>query len=142
MHPIARNRGKKPIIPDDVDTPADDELSLSNSPSLSVSLEKNAQESAKAKLRKRPLYHPAFSDAVSSASHRARREADKRHNQPVQAPGNASVLPEGTVPPILLAGMMPPMPLVHPAFGIGPTFYMPHAALIRRPDNMLSSLLG
>ena len=37
---------------------------------------------------------------------------------------------------------MPPMPLVHLAFGAGPTFYMPPKALIRRPDGMLSSLLG
>ena len=34
------------------------------------------------------------------------------------------------------------MLLVHPAFGTGPTFYMPPAALIRGPDDMLSSPLG
>ena len=34
------------------------------------------------------------------------------------------------------------MPVVHPAFGTGPTFYMSLAALIRRPDDMLSSPLG
>ena len=34
------------------------------------------------------------------------------------------------------------MPLVHSAFGTGPTFYMPPTALIRRPDDMLSSPLG
>ena len=37
---------------------------------------------------------------------------------------------------------MPPKPFIHPAFGTGPTFYMPPAALIRRPDDMLSSPLG
>ena len=37
---------------------------------------------------------------------------------------------------------MPPMPLVHPAFGIGPTFYMSLAASIRGPDDMLSLPLG
>ena len=36
MHPIARNRGKEPVIPDDIGTLADDELSSSNSPSLSL----------------------------------------------------------------------------------------------------------
>ena len=46
------------------------------------------------------------------------------------------------MPPVLLTSMMPPMPLVHPAFGTGPTFYMPPAALIRRPDDMLFSFLG
>ena len=34
------------------------------------------------------------------------------------------------------------MPLVHPAFGIGLTFYMPLAALIQRPGDMLSLPLG
>ena len=34
-HPIARDKGKEPIIPDDVDTPADDELSSGGSPNLS-----------------------------------------------------------------------------------------------------------
>ena len=37
---------------------------------------------------------------------------------------------------------MPPIPLVHPAFGAGPTFYMPPTALIRALDNMLSLPLG
>ena len=36
---------------------------------------------------------------------------------------------------------MPPISLVHHAFGTGPTFYMPLEALIRRPDDMLSSPL-
>ena len=31
--------------------------------------------------------------------------------------------------------------VLHPTFGIRPTFYMPFAALIRRPDDMLSSPL-
>ena len=34
------------------------------------------------------------------------------------------------------------MPLIHPAFGTRPTFYMPPAALIRRLDDMLSLPLG
>ena len=46
------------------------------------------------------------------------------------------------MPPVLLAVMMPSMPLVYPAFGIGPMFYMLPVALIRRPDDMLSSPLG
>ena len=78
MHQIARNRGKEPIIPDDIDTPVDDELSLGNSQSLSLSPAKNARESTKARSRKRPSHHPAFSDAFSGASCRARREAGRR----------------------------------------------------------------
>ena len=34
------------------------------------------------------------------------------------------------------------MLLVHPAFDTGPTFYLPHVDLIRRPDDMLSLPLG
>ena len=37
MHPIARNKGKEPIVSDNVDTPVDDELSSTNSPSSSLS---------------------------------------------------------------------------------------------------------
>ena len=78
MHPIAHNREKEPIIPDNVDTPTDDELSSGSSPSLSLSSAKNAQDSTKAKSRKKPSHHPAFSDAISGASRRARKEADRR----------------------------------------------------------------
>ena len=81
MHSIARNRGRKPIIPDDVDTLTDDELSLGSSPCLGLSLANNAWESIKAKSCKSPTHHPAFSDVVSGASRRARREAGKRYNQ-------------------------------------------------------------
>ena len=91
---IARNRGKEPIVPDDVNTLVDGEFSSGSSPSLSLSLTKDAQKSTKAKPHKRPLHHPTFSDVVSSASGRARREADRRQNQPVQAPRNMLVFPE------------------------------------------------
>ena len=37
---------------------------------------------------------------------------------------------------------MPSIPFVHPAFGTWPIFYMPPVALIRGPDDMLSSPLG
>ena len=41
---IAHNKGKKPIVPDDVDTPVDDELSSGSSPSLSLSSEKEGAQ--------------------------------------------------------------------------------------------------
>ena len=66
--PITRDKGKKPIVPDDVDTLVGDELSLGSSPSLSLLSAKNAWESTKTISRKRSSPHPAFSDAVSSAS--------------------------------------------------------------------------
>ena len=39
-------------------------------------------------------------------------------------------------------GTMPLVPPAHPTFGATPMFYAPPAALIRRPDDMLSSPLG
>ena len=80
MHSITHNKGKDSIIPDNIDTSLDDDLSLGSSPSLSLSLAKNAQESTKTRSRKRPSPHPAFSDAVNGASRRARREAGRRKN--------------------------------------------------------------
>ena len=53
-----------------------------------------------------------------------------------------SVLPEGTMPPLLPSGMIPPMSFVHPVFGTKPTLYIPPVALIHRPDDMLSFSLG
>ena len=70
------------------------------------------------------------------------RETSRRQNQPIQAPRKTSVLPEGTMPPVLPASMMPQMPFVHSAFGAGPTFYMLPTALILKPDDMLFSPLG
>ena len=66
--PIARDKGKEPIAPNDVDTPADDELSLGNSPSLSLSSIKNAPESPKTRSYKRLSPHLAFIVVVSCAS--------------------------------------------------------------------------
>ena len=141
-HSITSKREKEPIILDDVDTLTDDELSSSSSPSLSLSPTKNAWENAKVKSRKSLSHHPAFSNAVSGASRRARRETSRRQNQPLQAPRNVSVLPEGTMPLVLPVGMRPQISFVHLAFGTGPTFYMPHAALICRLDDMLYLALG
>ena len=45
------------------------------------------------------------------------------------------------MPPVFPFGTMPPMPLIHPAFGTGPMFYMPPVTLICRLDDMLSTPL-
>ena len=100
--------------------PADTELSSGNSSPLSLSPTKDARGSKREKSHERHLQHPAFSDVVSGASRRARREAGMRQNQPAQAPRNMSVLPEGATSPVLLAGTKPPTSLVHPAFGVDP----------------------
>ena len=82
MRSISPNRGKESIVPNDVDTLADDELSLDSSSPLSFSSAKDTQGSTKAKSHKRPLQHSALSDVVSGASCRERREAGRRQNQP------------------------------------------------------------
>ena len=79
-HPIARNKGKEPIIPDVVDAFADDELFSGRSPSMSPSLERNARGSISAKLRMKHSHRPAFSDAVSGAFGMAMREANRKQN--------------------------------------------------------------
>ena len=77
-HQPARNKGKEPITLVNVDTLVDNELSLGNSPPLSISQVNDARGSAKAKSRKRPSHHLAFSDSISGTSRRARREAGRR----------------------------------------------------------------
>ena len=81
MHSIARTKVKEPIVPDDVDTLTDDELSSGSSSPLNLSPTKDTQGCTKAKSYKRPLQYLTFSDAVSGVSHRARREAGRRQNQ-------------------------------------------------------------
>ena len=124
-HLVPRNRGKEPIIPEEDDALADDELSSGSSSPLGRSPAKNTR----AKLRKRTLHHHAFSDVVSGSSRWARREAGRGQYQLDRASDDASVL---------LAGAMPSMPFVHPAFGKRPTFYMPPTTSIWGPDDMLS----
>ena len=87
---------------------------------------RNSRGSTRAKSLRKHSHHPALSDAISGASRRAREQLNRRQNQLLQAPQNASMLPDG---------MMPPM---HPAFGVEPTFYAQLTTLIRGPDDMLS----
>ena len=68
-HPIARNKGKKPIIFGDGDAPVDDELSSRRSPSMSPSPRRNAWGSTRAKLQRKHLHRPALSYIVSGTSH-------------------------------------------------------------------------
>ena len=75
MHPVARNKGKEPIVPNDVDAQADDELSSGRSPSRTPSLGLLLVRNKRAKSGKRPSHSPAFSHIVSGAFRRVRREA-------------------------------------------------------------------
>ena len=129
---IARDKGKGTIVLDDVDTPVDDKLSSDSSPSLNLLLTRNTRESIRIISYKRPSPHHAFSDAISGASRKVRREAGRRQYQPGPASGN---------PPVLPSSMLPLVPPAHSAFGTTPTFYVSPVALIWRPNDMLSSPL-
>ena len=122
--PITHDKGKGVIVPNNIDTPGDDELSLGNSPSLNLLSAKNTWESTRTRSRKRPSPHPVFSDAISGASRRVRREASRRHYRLSQASGNSLVL---------LSGTLQPVPLEHHAFGTTVMFYIPPATPRRWP---------
>ena len=112
---ITRDKGKGPVVPDDFDTPTNDELSSSNFSSLNLSPVKNTRESTRTRSGKRPSPHPTFSDAISGASRRERRGAGKTQYRLGPAQRNPPVLPSGT---------LPPASPVHPAFGTTPIFYV------------------
>ena len=78
LHPVPRNKGKEPIIPDKADALTDDELSSGSSPPLGLSPVKNTR----AKSCKRTSHRLAFSNAVNGMSRRARREVGKGQYQP------------------------------------------------------------
>ena len=94
LHPVPRNKGKKPIILDEADVAVNDELSLGSSPPLGLSPTKNTRS----KSCKRTLHRPTFSDAVSGASCRERREEGRGQYQPDRAPGDALVFPTCAMP--------------------------------------------
>ena len=123
-HPTARNKEKKPIVLNDVDTPANDELFSGSSPNLSP------VKSSRARSRQRHSHRPAFGNVDNGTFNRARKEKSRGQNQPNKVPGKASALSTGVVPPI--------QP-VYPAFSIGPTLYISPAATIQSLDNMFSS---
>ena len=115
-HPIVRIKGKKLIALDDVDTPANDELSLSSSPNPSpVKIKRN-----KDRLSQRHSHHPAFSNSNCGTFCRA---TGRGQNQPNEATGNAFTLPTG----------MMPIHLVYLVFGVGPALYMLPTTAIRVP---------
>ena len=115
-HPIVRIKGKKLIALDDVDTPANDELSLSSSPNPSLVKSKRNKD----RLNQRHSHHPAFSNSNGGTFRRA---TGRGQNQPNEAPENAFTLPTG----------MMPIQLVYPVFGVGPALYMLPTTAIRVP---------
>ena len=73
LPPSSHGKGKEAVIPDDIDLPADDELSFGSSPLLRRSSSPNAAEAYSRKRPSRPL-----SQSISVARHRTRREPSVR----------------------------------------------------------------
>ena len=67
-HPTVRDKGKKPIIPNDADILVDNELSFGSSPNPSP------VKSNRARLRQRHSHHPSFSNTDNGLLRLARRE--------------------------------------------------------------------
>ena len=97
-HPAVRDKGKKHIALDDVDTPADDELSSGSSPNPSPVKSKSNKD----RTRQRHSHSPAFSNSNGGT---LRRATSRGQNPPCQAPGNAFVLPTGTMLNIIISVM-------------------------------------
>ena len=75
-HSTARDKGKEPIVPNNVDTPAYDELSSGSSPNLSLA------KSSRVRSRQRHSHRPTFSNADNGTFCRARKETGRGQNQP------------------------------------------------------------
>ena len=108
-HPLPPSRpskGKEVVEPDDVDLPADDELSSGSSPLPRRSPSPNAAE---AHSRKRPPRRPSRS--LSVARHRVRRELNRDQRLPTLAHRYV---------PDQAGGLPPPIPSMYPPFGACP----------------------
>ena len=111
--PTTRDKGKKPIALNDVDTSVDDELSLGSSLNpYSVKIKRN-----KDRTRQRHSHRPPFNDSNGGILCQA---MNRGQNLLSQAPGKAFILPTG---PILVQP-------VYATFGTRPVHYMPHTTTI------------
>ena len=126
--PSRPSKGKEVTTPDDVDLPADDELSSDSSPLPRRSPSPNAAE---AHSRKRPPRRSSRS--VSVARHRARREPSWDQRLPTLA--HQYVLDQAE-------GFPPPMPSMYPPYGAAPMSQMIAPSAIRGPQDMVSTPLG
>ena len=124
--PLARpNKGKEVAAPEDVDLPADDELSSSSSP---LPHRSPTLDAAEALLRKRPPCPSSWS--ISVVRHRARREPSRDRRPPTPAHQHV---------PDRVGGFPPPMPSLYPTYGVAP---MIAPSVVQRPQDMLSTPLG
>ena len=126
--PSRPGKGKGIAAPNDIDLPADDELSSDSSPLPRHSPSTNAAE---AHSRKRPPRQPNRS--VSIARRRVRREPNRGQRPltpvPQYAPNRAKVFPH-------------PGPSIYPSYGAAPARQMIAPSAARGPLDMLSTPLG
>ena len=126
--PSRPGKGKEVTAPDDVDLPADNELSSGSSPLPRCSPSPNAAE---AHLRKRPPRRSSRS--ISVARRRVRREPNRDQRPP--SPAHQYV-------PDRAGGLPPPMPSMYPPYGAAPAPQMIVPSAVQGPQDMLSTPLG
>ena len=130
-HPLPPSRpkkGKEAAVPDDIDLPANDELSFDSSLLPRRSPSPNAAE---AQSRKRPPRRPSRS--INTTQRRVQREANRDRRQSEPAHEYAPKRPKGFDPPV---------PSMYPPFGVSTAPHMFFSSTLRGPQHMLSSSLS
>ena len=126
--PSRPSKGKEVVAPDDVDLPADDELSSGSSPLPRRLPSLNAAE---AHSRKRP---PRRSNrSISVARRWVRREPNMDQRPPT---------PAHQYVPDQVGGFPPPMPSMYLLYGAAPTPQLIIPSVVRGLQDMLSTPLG
>ena len=90
-HPVVRDKGKKLISFDDVDSPVDDDLSSTSLPNRSLAKRKSNKDRS----HQRHSHRPEFNNCNGGTFRRA---TGRGQNQPNEAPGKAFTLPTGAMP--------------------------------------------
>ena len=130
-HPFPPSRpgkGKEVVAPDNVDLPADDELSSGSSPLPRRSPSPNAVEAHSRKRSPRQS-----SRSISIGRRRVLREPNRDQRPPTPTP---QYVPDR-------AGGFPPLrPSMYPPYGAAPTPQMISPSAVRGPQDMLSTPLG
>ena len=124
--PSRPGKGKEVVTPNDIDLPADDELSSGSSPLPRCSPSPNAAE---AQSKKRPPRRSSRS--VNVARRRVWREPSRG-----QRPPTHQYVPDWA------GGFPPPIPSMYPPLGAAPAPRMIFSSAVRGPQDMLSTPLG
>ena len=126
--PSRLGKGKEVAALDDIDLPADDDLSSGSSP---LSRRSPSLNTAESQSRKRSPHRPSRS--ISVARRQARREPDRDQRPPT---------PAHQYVPDQIGGFPLPVPSMYPPFGAAPTPQMIFSSAVRGSQDMLSTPLG